>query len=119
MNILIIDDNKDITDAISLFAESKGHSCLVSNNGKIGCDIAKKENLDLILLDIAMPNFSGYDVLNTFKDDSNFDMKKIVVITASNLDNSSIEKIELSGISKLVRKPISLDTLENIFSEFT
>jgi len=119
MNILIIDDNKDITDAISLFAESIGHSCVVSNDGKEGCNMAKNENFDLILLDIAMPEFSGYDVLNTLKNDSNFDMKKIVVITASNLDNLQAEKIELLGISKLVRKPMSLDSLEGIFSEFT
>jgi CheY-like chemotaxis protein len=118
MNILIIDDNQDITDAISLFVESQGHSCTVSNNGKEGCNIAKKENFDLILLDIAMPNFSGYDVLDTLKNDSNFDMKKIVVITASNLDSSAVERIESFDVFKLVRKPISLDSLEDIFSEF-
>jgi CheY-like chemotaxis protein len=118
MNILIIDDNKDITDAISLFAESQGFSCLVSNDGKEGCEIAKKENFDLILLDIAMPEFSGYDVLNTLKKDKDFDMKKIVVVTASNLDTLEAEKVELLGISKLVRKPISLDSLQDIFSEF-
>ncbi len=66
-----------------------------------------------------MPEFSGYDVLNTLKKDSNFDMKKIVIITASNLDTLAVEKIELLGISKLVRKPISLDSLQEIFSEFT
>jgi len=119
MNILIIDDNKDITDAISLFSESQGHSCIISNDGKDGCNIAKKENFDLILLDIAMPEFSGYDVLNALKNDSNVDMKKIVVVTASNLDSSAVEKIELFGIFKLVKKPISLDSLKDIFSEFT
>ncbi len=118
MNILIIDDNKDITDAISLFAESQGYSCVVSNDGKEGCDMAIKENFDLILLDVAMPEFSGYDVLNTLKNDSNFDMKKIVVITASNLDTIAAEKIELLGIYKLVRKPVSIDSLQDIFSEF-
>jgi len=117
MNILIIDDNRDITDAISLFAESQGYSCLVSNDGKEGCNIAQKENFDLILLDITMPEFSGYDVLNTLKND-NFDMKKIVVITASNLDSSAASKIESFGIFKLVRKPISLDSLQDIFNEF-
>jgi len=66
-----------------------------------------------------MPEFSGYDVLNTLKKDKNFDMKKIVVITASNLDSMAAEKIELLGIGKLVRKPIALDALEKIFSEFT
>ena len=119
MNILIIDDNRDITDAISLFAESRDNSCTVANDGKEGCDLAQKENFDLILLDIAMPEFSGYNVLDTLKKDSNFDMKKIVVITASNLDSLAAEKIELLGIAKLVRKPIALDSLEDIFSEFT
>ena len=118
MKILLIDDNTDITDAISLFAESQGYSCLVSNDGKEGSELAKKENFDLILLDITMPEFSGYDVLNTLKDDDNFDMKKIVVITASNLDSSAAEKIESYGISKLVRKPVSLDSLQDIFNEF-
>ncbi len=119
MNILVIDDNKDITDAISLFAENHGHSCIISNDGKEGYNIAKKENFDLILLDIAMPEFNGYDVLNRLKNDSNFDMKKIVVITASNLDSSTTEKIKSFGILKLVRKPISLDLLEDIFSAIT
>jgi len=119
MNILIIDDNKDITDAISLFAESQGYSCTICNDGKKGCNLAMKENFDLILLDIAMPEFSGYDVLNTLKKDSDFDMKKIVVITASNLDTLAAEKLELTGISKFVRKPLSLNTLQDIFSEFT
>ncbi len=119
MNILIIDDNKDITDAISLFAESQSHSCLICNDGKEGCNMAKKGNYDLILLDIAMPEFSGYDVLNTLKNDSNFDMKKIVVITGSNLNSSEVEEIKLSGIFKLVKQPISLDLLKDIFSEFT
>lgn len=119
MNILVIDDNKDITDAILLFAESQSHSCEISNDGREGCNLAKKENFDLILLDIAMPEFSGYDVLNTLKKDSNFDMKKIVVITASNLDSLASEKIESLGIFKLVKKPISLDSLQDIFAEFS
>jgi CheY-like chemotaxis protein len=119
MKILLIDDNTDITDAISLFAESQDYSCHVCNDGKEGCNIAQKENFDLVLLDIAMPEFSGYDVLNTLKNDDNFDMKKIVVITASNLDSSAASKIESFGIFKLVRKPISLDSLQDIFNEFS
>ncbi|MCH7647243.1 MAG: response regulator [Thaumarchaeota archaeon] len=87
MNILIIDDNKYITDSISIFAESKGYFCKISNDGKKVCNLALTENFNLILLDIAMPEFSGYDALDTLKNDSNFDMKKIVIITASNLDS--------------------------------
>jgi len=93
MNVLIIHDNKYITDAISLFVESQGHSCLASNDGKEGCNIAKKENFDLILLDIAMPELSGYDILNTFKKDSNFDILScittIILLHCSFISNST------------------------------
>jgi len=119
MKFLIIDDSKAITTAISLFAEEQGHSCIISNDGKEGCDLAKKENFDLILLDIAMPGFSGYDVLNKLKDDSSFDMKKIVIISATNMDSSATEKIESYGVFKFVSKPFSLDSLKDIFSKFT
>ena len=117
MNILIIDDNKDITDAISLFAESQDHLCTISNNGKEGYNKIKNGGFDLILLDIAMPEFSGYDVLNTLKNE-NIDLSKIVVITASNLDSKATDDIEKLGIFKLLKKPISLDSLQYIFSKF-
>jgi len=119
MKILIIDDNKDITDAISLFAESQDHSCVVSNDGKEGCNKAKNENFDLVMLDLTMPEFSGYDVLTILKNENDFDMKKIVVLTASNLDTSVVEKIESLGITELARKPLSLESLEDIFKKFT
>lgn len=118
MNIHIIDDNKDITDAISLFAESQNHQCTISNDGREGYDRIINEDFDLILLDIAMPEFSGYDILSKLTDKGNFEMSKIVVITASNLDGNASGKIEALGIYKLVRKPLSLEALEDIFSKF-
>lgn len=118
MKILIIDDNKDITDAMSLYVESQDISCEVANNGKKGIDLLKKENFDLVLLDIAMPDFSGYDVIDSIKNEEIFDLKKIVIITASNLDDSTITKIESSGIYSVVRKPISIDGLQEILDKF-
>ena len=43
MNILIIDDNKYITDSISIFAESKGYFCKISNDGKKVCNLAHRK----------------------------------------------------------------------------
>ena len=118
MKILIIDDNKDITDAMSLYAESQGISCEVANDGKKGIDLLKKENFDLVLLDIAMPDFSGYDVIDSIKNEETFDLKKIVIITASSLDDATIAKVESLGIYSVVRKPISIDRLQEIIDKF-
>jgi len=118
LKILIIDDNKDITDALSLYAESQGIICQIANDGRKGSDLIKKENFDLVLLDIAMPKFSGYDVIDSVKNEEIIDLKKIVVITASSLDDSAVKKIESLGIYSVVRKPISLEQLQELLDKF-
>lgn len=118
MKILIIDDNKDISDALSLYAESQGITCSVANEGRKGIDLLKKETFDLVLLDIAMPKFSGYDVIDLMKNEEIIDLKKIVVITASSLDESTVKKITSLGINSVVRKPISLEQLQELLDKF-
>jgi DNA-binding response OmpR family regulator len=69
MKVLVIDDNKDLTEAIYDSLDSPDIECTMINDGKAGLDEILKERgkYNLILLDIAMPNFSGMDVLRTLK----------------------------------------------------
>lgn len=65
MKVLVIDDNKDITDVLSFYCDSSGIVCTTTN----GLDTMHKEKYDLILLDLAMPDLSGYDVVKSLKKD--------------------------------------------------
>ena len=68
MNLLVVDDSKDITDVLMVYCESKGVECRVVNAGIDGLEIIRNNsNFDLILLDLAMPAFSGLDVINHSK----------------------------------------------------
>ncbi len=57
-------DNKEITEAISFYLESQDISCRVILNGTEGLEEIRRDSYDLILLDLAMPDFTGYDVKN-------------------------------------------------------
>jgi CheY-like chemotaxis protein len=101
--ILVIDDNKEITDMLSLYLESlDNYECKVVN-----------ENFDLIILDLAMPGFSGIDILNSLKSDNLLSKKNIIVLTASALNDDETEGFIRDGVKAVIKKPISIDDLTN------
>ena len=64
MKVLAIDDNKEITDMLSLYFESQGIEFTAINEGMQGLEAIRNEDPNIILLDLAMPNFSGLDVVD-------------------------------------------------------
>src|SRR5437879_7748757 len=64
MKLLLIDDNKDITTMFSKYFTQKGHPCTVCNNSHNAIDMITTGHYDAILLDLAMPEFSGTDIVS-------------------------------------------------------
>jgi CheY-like chemotaxis protein len=122
MKILIIDDNKDVTDAIVDFFDSMEINYKVIHEGIKALDeiLNQSENYNLILLDLAMSAFSGHDILDRLKEKDNLlKSKNIVIITASTLTDGDIQKYSRSGIKDVLRKPISLDDLTDLIEKYT
>jgi two-component system, OmpR family, response regulator len=119
MRVLIIDDNEDVTDAISDYLESIGDSCTCLKDGKQGLEVIKKEgnNYDAIILDLAMPDISGYDVLESLKNEGLLRPDKIIISTASIVDNVVEEMLSI-GVKAILQKPLSLEQLDETMSRF-
>ena len=118
MKLLVIDDNKDITDVMMVYSESKGLDCTVINDGNDGLNLIRDNNdFDLILLDLAMPDFTGLDVINSLKKENLLEQKKIVVFTASS-DPKVMEEIRNSGVKGILKKPYSVDELAILIEKF-
>ena len=66
-NILIIDDNQSITKLLSRFLNLKGVEHIISSNGQNGLSLIRQGKFDVILLDLNMPDFSGYDVIDSLE----------------------------------------------------
>jgi len=119
MRVLIIDDSEDVTEAISDYLESIGDSCRCLNDGKEGLEVIKKEghNYGAIILDLAMPDISGYDVLESLKNEGLLRPDKIIITTASIVDNV-VEEMRSIGVKAILQKPLSLEHLDETMSKF-
>jgi len=92
----VIDDEKDMVDILEVRLNSHGYEIIKATNGKIGCDIARKENPDLILLDIMMPGLSGEEIVKLLKKDSATKDIPIVFLSAA-LNKGDKKEIEIDG----------------------
>ena len=70
MRILLVEDNLEISEVMTVYCGlKKDLDCKVVNSGQEGLERIRNENFDLILLDLAMPEFSGKDVIQSFTRD--------------------------------------------------
>jgi DNA-binding response OmpR family regulator len=118
--VLVIDDNQDITDAISFNLSSIGIECKITNRGRQGLDIIKNnaDNADIVLLDLAMPEFSGLDVFASLRNEGLLEKRNVVVFTASNLAETEIQQMLSDGARAILMKPLSLDELDLMLKQF-
>ena len=92
LEILIIDDNEQITKMLTTFLELKEHKCTVANDGKEGLTIIKENRHDVVLLDLAMPEFDGYSVIKDLEENNMLKNHKIIVFTASTITQEELDR---------------------------
>ena len=111
MKILLIDDNQEITKMLTTFLHIKGHECITTNDGKSGIKALKNENFDAVLLDLAMREFSGYDVIDVLEKEKELEKNKIIVFTASTISQTELNNLVKRGVYSYLLKPSDLDDL--------
>jgi DNA-binding response OmpR family regulator len=119
LNVLIIDDNEQITKMISSFLDMSNHECTVVNDGKEGLELIKTNQYDSIILDLAMPEFDGYEILETLQKEDPSQLPKIIVLTASTVPIENIRKFKGLGISSCLQKPVDIDQLLSKITDTT
>ena len=109
-NILIIDDNKDITDLFSIFLESNGYIVNAYTNPVKAFNNIRKNSHDLIVLDLKMPKMDGMTLYHRIKE---IDDKVIICFTTA--DKNYIQQLQkgIIDIEKIVLyKPVLLKDLK-------
>jgi len=122
MKVLIIDDNRDVTNAIGDFFDSMEINYKIIDEGREALNeiVNQTEKYNLILLDIAMPQLSGHDILERLKDNGDLiSSENIVLFTASTLTNNDIQKYSNLGIKEVLRKPMSLNDLTDLIRKYS
>ncbi|MCP4679635.1 MAG: response regulator [Deltaproteobacteria bacterium] len=79
--ILVIDDEPDVVNYLSVFFEDEGFEVVTARDGRDGLAMARSESPDLITLDITMPRMSGIEVLTNLRRDPDLASIPVVVVT--------------------------------------
>ncbi|MBZ0294583.1 MAG: response regulator transcription factor [Anaerolineae bacterium] len=107
-HILLIDDERKLTDPLRSSFERAGYEVTVANDGHTGLSIAMVENPDVIVLDVMMPGLDGWQVCQTIRQHSTV---PIIMLTALDDSMDRIKGLELGADDYLV-KPFSYKELE-------
>jgi len=105
--ILIVDDEEFVTDALEGFLHSKGYSIFKAEDGQVCLDIIKREELNLVLLDIKLPKVDGIQILKLLRSD--YPEVKIIIMTAYDMEYKTI--VDSIGCDAFFIKPLLIDEL--------
>jgi DNA-binding response OmpR family regulator len=113
--ILIVDDDPDLVEAVSIILESKGYTVAAAYGGVEGLEKAKTEKPDLIVLDVMMPDKDGYEVCRELKSDEKYRSIPILLLTAVVSKISTTKYTQQMGMETeaddYVDKPVEPDEL--------
>jgi len=104
-NILIVDDEEAIREILFHFLNSEGYDCVVAADGREAVETASTQDFDLVLLDIAMQELSGIEVLRQIVADH--PDTRVVMITAMADTTTAVEALNLGAYDYLT-KPFDL-----------
>lgn len=107
--VLIVDDEKDITDLLKYNLEKEGFRVLVAQNGK-GALKLLSEKPDVILLDVMMPEMDGLEVCRVIRQDPKHQHLPVIFLTARDSEVDEVVGLEL-GASDYITKPVRIRTL--------
>ena len=111
MKILHVEDVPEISEVFADILMTKNHHFESATDGKKGLNMVLKNNYDLILLDMCMPNYSGIDFLLDLNDKKSSEIRKVVVVSALKLDEYQIKFLKELGVRSTHQKPISVQGL--------
>lgn len=103
VNILIVEDEKPISDLIKLSLKGAGYFCSCAYDGETAADMIEENRYDLILLDIMIPYIDGFELLEYIK---TFDIP-VIFITAMNSTKDRVKGLKM-GAEDYIVKPFEV-----------
>ena len=103
-HILIVEDDRTIAESITFILEQDSFSCQWFDNGTDALDYVENNAVDLMLLDVGLPDMSGFDVLRKLRTKSDL---PVVIISARDDESDQVLALEGLGANGYITKPFS------------
>jgi CheY-like chemotaxis protein len=113
LGILVVDDNKDAVEMLTLLLETMGHAVHAAFDGRQAITAAAEHSPDLILLDIGLPELDGYEACRRIRAQGADRPPIIVAVTGWGLDQDK-QRARDAGFDRHVTKPIDVAALRSL-----
>lgn len=112
--VLCIEDEFAIGQLFKKMLSRHKHTTVIAANGRIGIEMAQAHHLDLVLLDLNMPDMSGFDVLQELRGISHMQDIPIIAVTALSMREECLE----AGFDEFLNKPVMPEELNEMIVHF-
>ena len=103
-NILIVDDETMMREAVASYLEKQGYYVFQVENGQQALDLMEKEVISFVLLDLMLPDISGEEICSRIRKQSRV---PIIMLTAKTMEDDMLNGLNL-GADDYITKPFSL-----------
>ncbi len=116
IRVLIIDDDAIVVKLAGAILGSAGYDVISSTDAAVGLEMAMKEKVDLIVLDVMLPVINGFNICRLLKSQEKYKKIPIVLLTSRSEDED--RKIGLQvGADEYIAKPLNRENFLNIIKE--
>ena len=115
--VLVADDNKDAADALAMLLELSGHEVRVAHGGRAALSLAQTFRPDVAILDIGMPDLSGYDVAAQLRREPWGGAIVLIALTGWGRDDDR-QRSTNAGFDQHMTKPVNPEKLEAFLSNY-
>ena len=113
-NILVIYKNDSLCKMFGTCLKKKGHDCTCVVDGRNGLSLIETGKFDVVLLGLALPEFSGYDIINVLEKNGKLRKSNIIILSVSQISQSEIEDLLKRGVYSYLKQPVKPEILLEI-----
>ena len=115
-SVLVVDDVIDVTEMIALFLKHAGYDVTTANSAGIALELAEATTFDLVISDIGMPQMNGYELAESLRKSSNYNLTPMIAVTGyTEFDDRG--RSLLAGFNAHLTKPINPSQLLDLIGE--
>ena len=115
--ILVVDDDKKNRYLVSFLLEKEGFEVVIATNGLEGVEAARKQQVDLIIMDMKMPKMDGHEATRRIRRLKKYKSIPIIALTSYAMTEDK-EKAMKAGCTEYMSKPITPETFTKEIKKF-
>ena len=113
-SVLVAEDERNLVEALSFLMRRAGYDVSVAHDGPSTVETARRIKPDLVLLDVMLPGFDGFEVVSAIRSAAGGRQPRIIMLTAKGHERDRRKAVEL-GVDDYVTKPFSnRDVVERV-----